>query len=400
MNFIRKFYDAGVVEAGGGAEAAVAEDLSPAASLAKFGQKSDENRVTPVIIPEKKAEPKVGEEKPAATAEETKATEKPAETPQGKSIEEPKKAEIVPIVQEPAKVQTLDEVLKTNQPDTIFKALGYDEQMAKIVGELKDADPKLIGIVQAYKEGTLGNYIKELSTDYSKMDAEDVMRHQLRVDYPKATPKQLEILYKREIVDAYNLDSGDDNEVAEGKELLAAKADRYRDSFIDNQNKYLLPSKPEPKAAPASDNTAEVQAQQRVEAYKNGLLEDPFTKDIIANKKITLGEGEEKFSYPVEANALIDILTDGKKWAETMWDTETEKPKIEHQLAVAAFALDSKKFLNEYAKHLKAVGAKEVIEPIDNASKPENSTPAKSEVEPKTPAANLAKHGVRSNGSN
>lgn len=81
-----------------------------------------------------------------------------------------------------------------------------------------------------------------------------------------------------------------------------------------------------------------------------------------------------------------------------MWNTDGT-PKTEHQLAVAAFAQDSKKFLSEYAKHLKAIGAKEVIDPIDNASEPNKSKASKSEALPNSAAANLAKSGRRNDAS-
>ena len=361
------------------------------------------NGFKPVNIPEKKVEEKVVEDTPAATAEEPKATEKPAsETPQENKVEEPKKVETQPIVAEPQKVQSLEEVLKNNQPDTILKALGFDDKKVAFIQEIGDIDDKVVGIIQAWKNGQLGDYINALGTDYSKMSDVDVMRNQLRREYPKVSDAAFEALFEDEVLDKYKLDSEtySEAEVAKGKLLLEAKAARYRDELMTNQEKFLMPQPPQPKAAPQPDNTAEVQAKQRVEAYRKELSEDPFTKDIIANKKITLGEGDEKFSYPVEADSLIDILTDGGKWAENMWDATTNKPKIEHQLAVAAFAQDSKKFLAEYAKHLKAIGAKEVIAPIDNASEPEKSTASKSEAAPVTAAGNLAKHGKRNDGSN
>ena len=77
---------------------------------------------------------------------------------------------------------------------------------------------------------------------------------------------------------------------------------------------------------------------------------------------------------------------------------DTWEPKIKHQLAVAAFALDSEKFLSEYAKHLIAVGAKQVIDPIENAKPPEGSTPAKSEAAPTSMAAAMAKSGRKVSG--
>ena len=226
------------------------------------------------------------------------------------------------------------------------------------------------------------------------MEAEDVMRHQLRVDYPKATERQLEILYKKEIVEKYNLDSVDEDEVAEGKELLAAKADKYRDSFIANQDKYLMPNPPEKKAEVVPDNTAEQKAKENIEAYVKNLTEDSYTKNIIADKKLTLGEGEEKFSFPVEPQELIDVLSNGEKWAETMFD-DKGAIKTEHQLLIATVAKYGKSFLDAYALHFKGLGGKVVTDKIDNAKPPENNTSSKADPLPTSAAAAMAKSGVR-----
>lgn len=403
MNLFRKFYDADIADAGG--ETQVVEEqhqeqLSPGEALAKFGQKSDENRVAPVNIPEKKEEVKQETETKAATAEGTETEEQKSETPQENQVEA-KQGE-TPKITEPAK-PTLEEVLKINNPDTVLKALGFDDQKAKFVSELKDVDPKILNIIDAYKQGTLGEYVKVLSTDYTQMSAEEVMRNQLRQEYPKATEKQLEILYRREIVDAYNLDSVDDDLAEEGKLLLEAKAEKYRDKFIEKQSEYFIPKANEPKADVVPENTEELQKQQ-LEAYKKDLLDNPYTKDIVASKKITFGEGDEKFSFSVEPTELVDILADGSKWVEALYDKQKVNgedrliPNIEKQMLVALVAKHGTKFLDEYAKHHKAIGGKSVVEPIDNASVPDRSKPAKSEAEPTSPAAMLARKGVRSTG--
>lgn len=402
MNGIRKFYNAETAEVAGGVastEAAPTEGMSLAAAMAKHGRKTDENSMAakPIDISERRTEVKT-DPTPAATAKVDEPEKAPVpEVPKTPEVESPK-ADTAPIVPEAPKVQTLEEVLKNQQPDTIFKALGFDDNKANFVKELQEADPKLVGIMQAYKSGTLGEYVRELSTDYQKMSAEEVMRHQLRREYPKASDKALEALYEAEIVEKYKLDPDkyDEPEVEKGKLLLEAKAERYRDEFTANQEKFLLPKAPEPKKEVQPDNTADIQRQQ-IEAYRRELSETPYTKDIIANKTITIGEGAEAFKYPVDPNSLIDVLTDGQKWVDVMYRKEGDQyiPNVEHQMMVAAFAQDSKKFLNEYAKHLKSIGAKEVIEPIENASKPEGTTPSKSEVPATSLAAAMAKSGRR-----
>ena len=82
------------------------------------------------------------------------------------------------------------------------------------------------------------------------------------------------------------MDSVDEDEVAEGKELLAAKADKYRDSFIANQDKYLMPNPPEKKAEVVPDNTAEQKAKENIEAYVKNLTEDSYT--MVIRHKIRL----------------------------------------------------------------------------------------------------------------
>lgn len=399
---IRKFY-AAATEAGAGSATEAVETMSAAQALAKFGQKSDESGKAPepIEIPGKKEETPTEPSPQAATAKENTPAETTPTPTKTETIADAPKAETAPIVQEATKAPTLDEVLKNNQPGTILKALGFDDSKAEFVGKLKDIDPKMVGILQAYEDGTLGDYVKELSTDYQKMSAEEVMRHQLRREYPKASEKALEALYETEIVERYKIDPDNysEAEVGKGRLLLEAKAEKYRDEFSANQEKYLLPKAPEAKKETQPDNSAEIQRQQ-IEAYRRELSETPYTKDIIANKTINIGEGAEAFKYPVDPNSLLDVLTDGQKWVDVMYKKDGDKyiPDVEHQMMVAAFAQDSKKFLNEYAKHLKAIGAKQVIEPIENASAPDKSTPSKSEAEPTSPAAAMAKMGRRTSG--
>ncbi len=402
---IRKFYDTAIDE-GGGTE--VIEPVNMAAMMAQHGSKSDETGrlPEPIEIKETKEETKTEVVPEAATAKEETKVEVKADESKAEPVVEAKVEEKAPIVQEPQKQPTLDEVLKNNQPNTILKALGFDDETTALISELKEADPKLVAIMQAYKKGELGDYINALGTDYSKMTDVDVMRHQLRKEYPKVSAAAFEALFEDEVLDKYKLDSEvySEQEVSKGKLLLEAKAARYREELMTNQEKYLMPAKPEPKQESKPDNTAEIQRQQ-IETYRRELSETPYTKNIIANKSITVGEGAEAFNYPVDANSLIDVLSDGAKWVETMYSKEVGAdgkeqfiPKTEHQLLTAAFALDSKKFLTEYAKHLKSIGAKEVIEPIDNASQPDKSTPSKSDPLPTSAAAAMAKSGTRSNG--
>jgi len=82
--------------------------------------------------------------------------------------------------------------------------LGYDENSVSFVKELKELDPKMVKFLDTWKNNgdALQDYLKEAATDYATMPSEDVMRHQLREEYPKASEKQLEILFRKEVIES------------------------------------------------------------------------------------------------------------------------------------------------------------------------------------------------------
>lgn len=298
-------------------------------------------------------------------------------------------------------VKSWQEVLKQQQPNEVLKELGYDDRTVSLADELK-SNPKMAAFFEHWKaNGEVTSYLRELSTDYSKMSAEEVMRHQLRNDYPKATEKQLEILFNKNIIKAYNLDSDDEEQSEEGKLLLEAEADRHRDGLIAKQEQFLIPKPQEKPAVPEIENKEETARQQAKEAYQQEFDNSSFTKAIAAKKVLTLGEGDEAFNVPVDVNEVRDLLyTD--KWAESISTVEKNpdgsiksvKPNVERQLLIGAFAKDPYKFIKDIATHYKSLGGKATVDVIDNAKPPERATSAASEVVSTNPAALMAKQGV------
>lgn len=391
--FVKRFFDTTVAEAGGGA--------SVASMMAQHGVKSEAGmtvEIPTVNIPtEKKEEPPTATiPSHAATANEGELkaeTANPEPPPLAEATQEVPQPEIQA---EQPKPQSWQEVLKSQQPDTVLKALGFDDNMAKLVGELKTFDPKVVGLIQAYKEGTHVDYLRELATDYTKMSAEEVMRHQLRREYPKASDRQLDVLYRKEVVQQYNLDSDDEFEVEEGRMLLDAKADRYRDDFVNSQQKYLLPKAPEPTAATETDHSAE-EAKQRFETYRNQFTGDPYTKNIFAAKQVVLGEGDDKFTFPVkDPESIIKNLYDADSWLQktSIVQGDSIVPDVKKQVLIALIAEHGEGFLNEYAKHYKSLGGKSVVETIENAKPPETNAPSAADQQPQSVAEFMAKKGI------
>lgn len=402
MNFLRKFYNTEATDTGG---AVAVEQPSIAELMAKSGYNSEDrpeqNPVENTGNNEQEVETKV-ESQAATVGGETKVetvvqeAEKPTETVQ---VEQSK------AVAEEVKPTTVSwqEVLKQQQPDTVLKELlGVDDSKLGFIKELKELPPEMAKFLDTWKnKGDISAYLKEWTTDYSKMSAEDVMRNQLKADYPEASEKAIDALFKRKVIDSYNLDTEkySDEEVEEGRLLLDAEADRYRKVLIEKQKAYVLPTPSEAK--PIEQDNSEAEAATRYEAYKSSVINDPYTKSLFSNKQITIGEGTEAFNYPVEPTEVADILFNNEKWLAAInnvtVDAKGDKvytPDVEKQMLLGAVAKYGKAFLNEYAKHFKALGGKSVIDPLENAKPITPLAATESQTKPASAAEAMAKSGV------
>ncbi len=374
---IRKFYEADQAE--GGSQ----EPVSIAAMMAKEGTMSHSDNVQM---------PSVGRTEEPKAAEPT-----PVETT---NVDNVAQGESEPPIQANVGAYELpqwQEVLRQQQPEAILKELGFDDSAVGFLKELKDVDPKMVEFFNIWKsdKDNLKYYLEEITTDYEQMSSEDVMRRQLREEYPKATERQLDVLFRKEIVERYNLDSMDDDLVEEGKLLLDAKAESYREKLIQQQEQLQLPDYVN------SASESEMRAQQEFENYKQNLISNQLTQELMQNKRLTIGEGDEKFSYNLtNPNNIVNNLFDSNAWANKLFDIQKDSqgnevfvPNVEKQLLVSAILEDHKGFLKEMAKYYKSLGGKATIDSLENASPAGGAAPSKPASEPKTPAEWMARSG-------
>lgn len=394
MRFFNKFYNIDapteVMPAG----------PSIAAMAAKSGvlRQGGENGPVPSIdITEKKEDPTPATATPANATVATPAVEAKTESPLPKT--EPKKEE--PQIAAPEQVQTWQEVLRNQQPDTILKELGYGEKLVDFLKENKDLDPKVLGFVNHWKsnDGNVEPYLRALATDFSKMSPEDVMKHQLQIQNPELDPKQLDRLYKLKVIDRYKLDPQlySEDEVEDGRIELAVDVKPVRSQLSEQQQSYLFP-KPVPKAE--VPDTRGQQQQQEFDAFKTAVTNDPYIKDILANKKITIGEGPEAFSHSVNPDSIMKIMLDSDTWATKMLTKQQNPdgstqwvPNAKKQALIGAILDDEEGFFRNLATHYKSLGGQAAIAPIENAKPPVSGEPAKADKPDASPAAAAAKRG-------
>lgn len=382
--YIKKFYDADPQDKGG--EVSVeAPKIDLMAAMAKQGKLMDAGSEddVPEYTPQDagQTEEVEGENAVTATAAETQPEETQPEQPEAETEQ--------PIAEPETEPVRWQEVIKKEQPETVLKELGFDD--------------KVVGFLNYWKNGgDLKEYFREASTDYQKMPAEDVMRHQLRVEYSKASDAQLEVLYQDRVLERYKLtDDYSEAEQERGRLLLEAEADKYRDTLVERQQKYLLPEAPKSEPKSQEPDPMALEQQKMLEDSKRSVIDSSLYRQIVSTNKITVGEGDEAFSFPVNPKDLADNIYDAERMVSKLFNVSQVNGKVKisadpkKQLLVAAVMEYGDKFLVEMAKHYKAVGGKKAIEPIENPSKnevvPPNST---QEYQNLSPAALLAKHGV------
>jgi hypothetical protein len=373
---------------------------SIAEMMAKHGVKSDgeDTAYKPVSLNSSNDSRQSKDDSPVAPTNETSTNsnlESEKNPIQENNVSEPQ------IEKEQIDISDWKDLIKNQQPDEVLKELGFDSKVADFVKGLQEVDPKMISFLEYWKNGgNLKEYFEESSKDFSAMPAEDVMRHQLRLDYPKASEAQLEVLYKKEILEKYNLNSYDEDEVNEGKLLLEAKADKYREDLMKAQESKLFPIPPDNKAAQEFQAAQEMQIEEAKNKIVNEFNDNPYTKEVLSKNVISIGEGNDKFTFPIDAKEVANIALYGDQSGELMFNKtydsngqEIYTPKSEHQLLVATVNKYGEKFITELAKHYKSLGSKAAIEPLENARPIDNRNVSSASPEPTSAAGAMAKYG-------
>lgn len=375
---------------------------SAAPSLASLMAKSGvvNHSETPVAIPVNTTENKEQPAPASAPAPSAMETAAPAETGTPESPKPIESTAAQPQKEEP-KQSSWQEVLKSQQPDAILKELGFDDKTAGFLKGKKGIDEKMLNFLSHWESnnGDVTKYLQELTTDYTKMPAEEVMRNQLRQEYPKATDKQIDVLFKKQVLDYYKIDPNlySEDEVAEGRLLLEAVADKHRDKLVQDQQQFLLPKPAQQQEGPDLESQ---EALQLFESYKQTFNNHSAVKDLLNTKALTIGQNDEVYNFPIPfADEVVKNIQDtletyisiGKINKENI--AQLPPDFIQNQILITAFSKNPSAFINSLAEHFKTIGGKKAIEPIENAKPPVGGEAAKAESSFTTAAEAMAKQG-------
>ena len=270
------------------------------------------------------------------------------------------------VVPEPVAPESPAPVLEV-KPEPVKPESATNEPEAKPEPEAKteSVDPALQKIMDAYKAGRLEEYLKISTTDYDKMSAEQIIKLDLRKQWPSVSEKALDTLYQDKLKNEFKISGDYEDDNAVGIELMEAKANMIRDGLKAEQANYQIPAyQPDPEA-----EQLRVQQEQQVIQIQQHLESHPALTAFETNRKITIGEGDEAFHF--EADPMLDVratLT-SNSFYEDLWKQGPNGPQFDMETWILFNAIkkDKAKFFKTLIDHGRTLGKKEEFNELRNA---------------------------------
>ena len=260
---------------------------------------------------------------------------------------------VVQTTQEPV-AQTIQETTPVQEApkswDAVLKESGFDEYDINLLKYKKET-------------GSLKGYLEAYSVDYNKMTPEQVFRKKIQDDFPGISETALEYKLKLRLKD-YPLDpdSYSEDEIKAGRELLELDANSVRQEYINKQQSFLEPVLAKAQEAQMAQLQEQQQLAQQVEAFKQSVLQNDFTRNLFSSKRLALEGTKDKFNYEMpNAAQAVDMVLDSSKWQQAVSNPDGSL-KVDVLVEAANWVLNKKDIVQRLIDFGKTLGEKKVIE--------------------------------------
>jgi hypothetical protein len=211
------------------------------------------------------------------------------------------------------------------------------------------------------KNGSLKPFLEAMQMDYDNMEPMELMRHKLRSEYSDLSESAFNKLYKREVIDKYNLDedSYEEEDVELGKQLLKKDAESLRQQLKSEQSKFLEP-----------ENDGQDDSQQLAEQWASRVETDSLTQQLLQSKSVTIEVDGEEFNYEIDnPQQVMEMTKDNSKFFNLFLNEEGEVD-LAKWYKVVAFALEPDVYERSLLNHGKTVGVGDVERTLKNPEVP------------------------------
>lgn len=307
--------------------------------------------------------------------------EKKEEVPTEEKVEEKKEVvaeetkEEQPVAEEVVKespAPTIDwkeYVKKPEHRKEVHDLLEIDEQALALSKELVQ-DEFVKKLVTYRKEhGNVTPFIEAATKDYDKLSHMELLRDDLKKQYPNLSKEKFEVLAKNRIDKRFILgEDADPDEVELAAIDLEVEGEKIRQQRKTEQQTFLDSVKP-------TDRNAELQKlnQEKLEAdlkefeqFKTSVEVSPITAKLFAEKKIVFGEKENSFNYTVNPDTIKEQTLDTNKFYGLFW--EDGKFNQQKWNKVVAYANNMNAVEDGLVNHGRSLGTKQIAEvELENA---------------------------------
>lgn len=265
---------------------------------------------------------------------------------------------------EPTQVQSTfnwrDEIKKLDKKE-VAKELGLNDFALEIDEYLA-------------KGGKAIDYLNAKSVDYNSFSDEQIVKEDLKKQYPTFTPQQIDLMFNRKYLVSDVMEDDEKEFVA-----LQLKADAYnsRQAKIAEQQKFKIPDTPILHKDEAYEQWKQQQEAQpaAMEQLKNFYLNHEATKKLNESKRVavSLGEGVPAFNFSINnPEALTRLYTDGGETFQKLISTKAGEPDVAKQHLIGLFSYDPHKYSQEIFNYGMQMGMKKkLVEEGQNAQRPQ-----------------------------
>ena len=224
------------------------------------------------------------------------------------------------------------------------------------------------------KGGNAADYLNAKSIDYNKISDEDLVKSDLRKEYPGFSAEDIDELFLAKYKD---IDAVDPTDLDRKRSELQLRADAFkaRQAKIEQQQKFKIPDAPilQKNEAYEQWKTEQESQSKLIEQGKQWFLQHDATKALNESKRVTisLGEGVAPFNFNVDKPELItQNLTDGGETWNKLTSTKTGEPDVPKQQLLTLIAFNPQKFINDIFNYGVSTGQRKLVSEGQNATKP------------------------------
>lgn len=200
-------------------------------------------------------------------------------------------------------------------------------------------------VLEKYREGkSLNDIAQVLGKDWTKASDLDIIREDLARQGITETDLQDYQIGKL----FGEFDEGDDSPEAKlTRKQLAKKASELRAQYQEEQKAFGSPTNYQEKEM--------AEFEKQIAEWQKFIDNDPATKSIVENKRLTFEYDGRQQNLEVDANALVEMTKHPGKFIERLGEMD-----LETQYKVAAFLQDPNQFIKQVAE-IGKLSAKEAL---------------------------------------